>query len=212
VEQEAFIARVLPLFGLSLIFAAMGAGVGIILLPSLVSNPISFGIIFIIEFVLLLMAYATKRKFPINIIIFALVTFFSGITIAPILITANYIGGLSIIAEAFGLAGLVTIGLSVYVVFSGADFSFLRGFLFMATLGLVLASLVGIFVHNDFFYIAVDYAAVLIFSLWILYDMSSILKHYSEDEYVSATLQLYFDFLNLFIRILVLLMRSRQRD
>ena len=48
-------------------------------------------------------------------------------------------------------------------------------------------------------------AAVLLFSGFILYDTSNILRHYGTDEHVSATLALYLDILNLFIALLSIL-------
>ncbi|HCB32016.1 MAG TPA: hypothetical protein DEP39_01890, partial [Deltaproteobacteria bacterium] len=44
-------------------------------------------------------------------------------------------------------------------------------------------------------------ASVLLFSGFILYDTSNIMRYYGTDEYVSATLALYLDVLNLFIAL-----------
>ena len=53
-------------------------------------------------------------------------------------------------------------------------------------------------------------AAVLLFSGFILYDTSNILRHYGTDEHVSATLALYLDILNLFIALLSILGIARR--
>ena len=46
---------------------------------------------------------------------------------------------------------------------------------------------------------------VLLFSGFILYDTSNILRHYDVEDYTSATLALYLDILNLFLFLLRLL-------
>ena len=45
----------------------------------------------------------------------------------------------------------------------------------------------------------------MLFSGFILYDTSNILRYYGTDEHVSATLALYLDVLNLFIALLSIL-------
>ena len=74
----------------------------------------------------------------------------------------------------------------MYVVFSKRDFSFIQGFLFTGLMVVVIGSLLNMFwkligsVH-DFG------AAVLLFSGFILYDTSNILRYYGTDEHVSAS-------------------------
>ena len=52
-------------------------------------------------------------------------------------------------------------------------------------------------------------AGVFLFSGFIIYDTFNILKRYPTDEYISATLSLYLDILNLFLMLLHLLGGSR---
>jgi modulator of FtsH protease len=50
---------------------------------------------------------------------------------------------------------------------------------------------------------------VILFSGFILYDTSNIMRNYATDEYISATLALYLDILNLFTALLSILGLSR---
>ncbi|MFH8092771.1 MAG: Bax inhibitor-1 family protein, partial [Candidatus Aenigmatarchaeota archaeon] len=47
---------------------------------------------------------------------------------------------------------------------------------------------------------------------FVLYDMSTILRNYPDEYVTDAVLALYLDFLNIFIRILELLVMSKKRE
>ena len=93
----------------------------------------------------------------------------------------------------------------MYVIFSKRDFSFMQGFLFTGLIVVVIGSLINMFFGSSLAQFMISGAAVLLFSGFILYDTSNILRHYGTDEHVSATLALYLDILNLFIALLSIL-------
>ena len=75
--------------------------------------------------------------------------------------------------------------------------------------GLIVVILSGIinmfFMQSTMFQLVTSGASVLLFSGFILYDTSNIIRYYGTDEHVSATLALYLDILNLFIALLSIL-------
>ena len=75
--------------------------------------------------------------------------------------------------------------------------------------GLIVVIVVGLlnmfFIQSGEMRFMMSGASVLLFSGFILYDTSNILRYYGTDEYVSATLALYLDILNLFIALLSIL-------
>ena len=83
------------------------------------------------------------------------------------------------------------------------------GFL-MTGLWVLIGSIVAMWIAGFFgveitgFSLAISAAAVLIFSLYILHDTSSIL-HGHETNYVYATVNLYLSLFNLFVHLLSLL-------
>ena len=114
--------------------------------------------------------------------------------------------GPSIAAEAFGLTAVTFAGLSMYVVYSKKDFSFMSGFLMTGLIVLVVGGLLNMFfIQSGMMHFVMSGASVLLFSGFILYDTSNILRYYGTDEHVSATLALYLDVLNLFIALLSIL-------
>jgi FtsH-binding integral membrane protein len=71
-------------------------------------------------------------------------------------------------------------------------------------------SLVNLFVQSTTMDLALSAIIVILFSGFILYDTSRILKNAHEIPPTLAALNLYLDFLNLFMAILRLLSRNRE--
>jgi FtsH-binding integral membrane protein len=75
-----------------------------------------------------------------------------------------------------------------------------------------VASLANLFFQVPAVTLTVSAIAVLIFSAYLLYDVSSIVRG-GETNYISATLKLFLDIYNIFISLLNLLLAfSGQRD
>jgi FtsH-binding integral membrane protein len=88
---------------------------------------------------------------------------------------------------------------------SKKDFSFMGKFLFIGLILLIVASLANIFFQIPALSLTISAVAVLIFSAFILVDVSRIVNG-GETNYVTATLALYLDIYNLFTSLLNLLM------
>ena len=157
---------------------------------------------FILQIGLIFFASFAARKPGLNMIALFSFTTVSGLTLGPLL----YQVGPSIAAEAFGLTAVTFAGLSMYVVYSKKDFSFMSGFLMTGLIVLVVGGLLNMFfIQSGMMHFVMSGASVLLFSGFILYDTSNILRYYGTDEHVSATLALYLDVLNLFIALLSIL-------
>ena len=85
-------------------------------------------------------------------------------------------------------------------------------FLFVGLVVILLASLANIFFQIPALSLTVSTVAVLLFSGYILFDISRIVNG-GEDNYITATLAVYLDIYNLFVHLLNLLMAfSGDRD
>jgi uncharacterized protein len=117
---------------------------------------------------------------------------------------------------------LVTAGtfgvMSAYGVLTKRDLTSLGGFLFMGLIGLVLATLVNLFFHNELFYWITTYVGLFIFIGLTAYDTQKIRnanrmgnEGTDEDrkEAILGALSLYLDFINLFLLLLRLLGRRK---
>lgn len=138
----------------------------------------------------------------------------NGLTLASIFLL--YTGG-SIASTFFVTAG--TFGaMSAYGYFTKRDLTSLGGFLLMALIGLIIASLVNLFWQNETLYWVSTYAGVLIFVGLTAYDTQKIKEMNiignagtDEDrkEAIMGALRLYLDFINMFLYLLRLFGRRR---
>ena len=200
-ERLAFIKKVYGLLALSLVTAAIGAHLGsdpdLLLIP-VASNMMLF---FILEIGLIFFAQFVSRKPGLNMVALFSFTTVTGLVVGPLL----YRVGPSIALEAFALTALTFGGLTMYVIFSKRDFSFMQGFLFTGLMIVVFGALINMFFASPMAHFMISGASVLLFSGFILYDTSNVLRNYGTNEHVSATLALYLDILNLFIALLSIL-------
>jgi len=199
-ERLVFIKKVYSLLTLSIGTAAVGAYLGSGPLLLLVAP--NMMLFFILQIALIFFASFAARKPGLNMVALFSFTTVSGLTLGPLL----YQVGPSIAAEAFALTAITFAGLSMYVVVSKKDFSFMSGFLMTGLIVLVVGGLLNMFfIQSGMMHFVMSGASVLLFSGFILYDTSNILRYYGTDEHVSATLALYLDVLNLFIALLSIL-------
>ncbi|GAB2661000.1 Bax inhibitor-1/YccA family protein [Vibrio panuliri] len=117
---------------------------------------------------------------------------------------ASIANGPAIIAQALGLTGMVFLGLSAYTITSKKDFSFMRNFLFAGLIIVIVAALINIFVGSTLGQLAISSMSALLFSGFILFDTSRIVRG-EETNYVSATISMYLNILNLFTSLLSIL-------
>ena len=140
-------------------------------------------------------------------------TFVSGVIISPTLfaIAHGYVHGTDsgVIYDALFLTSLVFGSLTAYVFVTKKDFSYMGASLTIGLFMVIGISLVNIFVQSTTMDLALSAIIVILFSGFILYDTSRILKNAHEIPPTLAALNLYLDFLNLFMAILRLLSRSR---
>lgn len=105
--------------------------------------------------------------------------------------------------------------ISLYGYVTKRDLTSLGSILFMALIGLIIASVVNLFLHNEILYWIVTYAGVLIFVGLTAYDTQKIKRIFSQEgtevnettqKYaLMGALTLYLDFINLFLYLLRIL-------
>jgi uncharacterized protein len=115
------------------------------------------------------------------------------------------------LASAFAISAGMFGAMSLYGFVTGRDLSGWGQFLFMALIGLVIATIVSMFFHNSAFNTLVNYVGVFIFVGLTAYD-TQMLKRIAVATAgngalaarlsVSGALSLYLDFLNLFLFLL----------
>jgi FtsH-binding integral membrane protein len=201
----AFLRKVYGLFLLGLGIAGVGGYVGMNAIDVISANWL---VLIIGYFATFFVCQWQRRSFPVNIALFGLFTFISGLFWGPILAFYLLGGQAGVLVQALGITCCIFTGLTVYTLTSKADFSYLGG-----ALSIGIFALLGLIIFGMFFPIssgmdfAISIGAVVLFSGFVLYDTSNILHHYRTDEYVAGALALYLDFVLLLRYILALLSR-----
>ena len=140
-------------------------------------------------------------------------TFIAGLMLAPILsVAVGFRNGGQLVGLAGGMTAAIFFAMAAIATVTKRDFSFLGKFLFVGLVILIVASLANLFFQVPALSVTISAVAVLIFSLYLLHDVSRIVRG-GETNYITATLNLFLDVYNIFISLLnILLMFSGQRD
>jgi len=140
-------------------------------------------------------------------------TFIAGLALTPILTVALGLrNGGQLIGLAGGMTAAIFFALAGIATVTKKDFSFMGKFLFVGVILLVVASLANLFFQVPAASLTISAIAVFIFSLYLLYDVSNIVRG-GETNYITATLNLFLNVYNIFISLLNLLLAfSGQRD
>ena len=194
------------------VFGAM-AGTAFAFGPIFKAYPIMAPIGMFLIMVGMLFGVSAARNSVWGVVLMFGFTFVAGFFLGPILQHAMTLSnGGQLVAVAGGMTGVILFTMAGIATVTKKDFSFLGKFLFVGLILLIVASLAGLFFQIPALQLTISAIAVLIFSLYILYDVSNII-HGGETNYVMATVNLYLDIYNIFVSLLNLLMAfSGQRD
>lgn len=205
-RKEIFNQKVIPLFFLSLLVASLGVLIGFFI------PPVLFIPIVIAEFIILFATYFLRKNGNFPYWLLFLFVFLTGITTTPIVYFAGLNAGPLVVFEALGITTIVFGGLASYVYITKKDFRSWGSLLFGALIGAILVGVVNIFLNNSAISFIMDFIVLLVFMGFVLFDMSKILRDYHDTQISDAVLALYLDFLNIFIRILMILAGNKKRD
>jgi hypothetical protein len=148
---------------------------------------------------------APRLSAPVAGALFLVYSVLTGLTFSVLFYV--YTGGS--IANAFLMSAGAFGAMSVYGAVTKKDLSGWGTFLFMGLIGVVIASVVQIFVQNSMLNFVLGCAGVVLFSGLAAYDTQRLREMHAAEGYRSATsasingaLVLYLDFINLFISLL----------
>jgi FtsH-binding integral membrane protein len=209
-ERMGFIRKVYALFFVGTLFAIGGVALGM-------SFPPLFDFALEHPFIMLLMmlgavmgAQAVRHVPVVNVVALFAFTTFTGVVISPLMYYVSQINPASI-----WQAGFLTVGifgaLTAYVFISKRDFSFLHGMLWTGLIIMVLGGLLNWFiVGSSALGFGLAAATLLLFSGFVLYDTSNIMRRYPTNEYIAGALDLYLDAFNIFLALIRILNAGRR--
>jgi modulator of FtsH protease len=132
-------------------------------------------------------------------------TFFMGLVMSRLIeSTLGFKNGPELIMTAFGgTAGVFFLMASVASVVK-RDISGMGQWLFVGTMVLVVGGIINMFIGSSTGMVVMSMVAIGIFSAYMLYDIKQIIDG-GETNYITATLSLYLDVVNVFQSLLALL-------
>ncbi len=144
--------------------------------------------------------------------LFMLYSILNGATLSGILLVYTKTS----VAAAFFIAGGMFAAMAIYGTVTKRDLSGMGSFLFMGLIGMIIASVVNIFLGNAMIQWVVSAIGVLVFTGLTAYDVQQLTRMGENDIMESGevavrkvaiigALKLYLDFINLFISLLHLL-------
>lgn len=155
-----------------------------------------------------------KDKPGINVAIFFFVAAALGLGVGSIIdaYLARGLGG--IVVDAAGTTAVIAAGAGFYGYTTNRDLSRLGSILFFALIGVLIASVVGFFVHLPLLGVLVSAAAAAVFTGYIVYDINRVAHagEASEGDVIVLALGIYLDLINLFLAILRILGFLSGRD
>jgi len=140
-------------------------------------------------------------------------TFFMGLMLSRMLaMVLGFSNGSSLIMTAFGgTAGVMFVMANLATVIK-RDLSGMGKWLFVGALAIMIGGVINVFVGSSAAFAAIATLAIVVFSLYMLYDLKRIVDG-GETNYITATLGLYLNLYNIFQSLLALLgMFGGERD
>lgn len=212
--QNRVLRNTYMLLGLSMIPTVIGALLGIQMKFSFMAGSPMIGFLLFLGIAWGFMYGIEKYKnSSVGVALLLGFTFLMGLMLSRILqVALGFSNGGSMIAMATGGTGAVFFTMATIATVSKRDFSGMGKFLFIGMIVILLAALANILFQIPALSLAISAAAVMIFSAYILYDISRIVQG-GETNYVSATLSVYLSIYNVFVSLLQLIMAlTGERD
>lgn len=200
-------AKVYGLLALAMALTALGAFLGILFAPLLLSTGIHILFLFL-ELGIIFTAALWMNRSPLNVMLFGLFPLLSGFTITPYLLSvlAAYANGGAIVLNAALATVFMTGASALFAKTSGVNFSVLGRVLMLSLFGLIFLGVFQIFIpalRGTGFEVVISGAGILVFSLFIAFDVqrTTLLAKSGGNPFLLA-LGLYLDIFNLFLYIL----------
>ncbi|HEY5533800.1 MAG TPA: Bax inhibitor-1/YccA family protein [Ignavibacteria bacterium] len=218
-EARKFLLNVYNWMAMGLALTAIiayGISTSETLLGVIFSNRILFWGIIILQFGVVIALSAAINKMPVLLAIgaFFLYAALTGLTLSSIFVLYTR----SSIASTFLICSLMFGSVSVFGYITKMDLSRFGTFMFMGLIGIIIASVVNIFLKSSMLYWIISYAGVVIFVGLTAWDTQKLKRMSQEMNFdseqgkkaaVLGALTLYLDFINMFL-FLLRIMGSRK--
>lgn len=206
------IRKVYGIVGTQLLLTAVVASVVVLCRPVtlfLLNAPALVFVIALLPFLVMCPMYYYRQKHPVNLLLLGVFSIALSLTVG---LSCAFTSG-EVVLEALILTAVVVLSLTAYTFWAarkGYDFSFLGPFLFTSLITLIVFGFIqAFFPLGPVSTMVYGGLGALIFCGYIVYDTDHLIKRFSYDEYIWASVVLYLDILNLFLMLMDLLRANR---
>jgi FtsH-binding integral membrane protein len=174
-------------------------------------DPVTLIVVLVLYFVFFFLAYLTANKTAISFIFASLFALVCG---AGLFSTTFYVAdivGADIVPEALFLTAGVFLIAMIWEWVTKKDLANLGFWLFLFLLIAIVLTVAEIFTPLTAFRVAVDLGVVLLFAIMVAYDTYWVRQHAPDDKWMMGALKFFIDFINILIRIIMILIETRRR-
>src|SRR6185369_15080342 len=212
-DSQKVLRNTYMLLALTMVPTVVGAFIGIQMAPAMMASPIMTTVLMLASVIGLQFAIIRYRDSGVGVALLLLMTFLLGAFLGPLLNVALQLrNGMQLVGYAAAGTGVIFFGMGALASTIKRDLSFMGKFLFVGMIAVLCAGLANMFLQIPLFGLVISTLVLVIFSLYLLYDLNRIIRG-GETNYVMATTGVYLSLLNIFTSLLQILMSlSGDRD
>jgi modulator of FtsH protease len=212
-ESQKVLRNTYMLLALTMVPTVAGAWIGMQTASIITGSPIISSILMLVAVIGLQFAIVANRNSVVGIGLLLLMTGLLGWWLGPILNVALALkNGMQLVGYAAVGTGTILFAMGAVATVTKRDFSFMGKFLFVGMIALLVAMFANMFLQIPALALAISTLVVVVFSLFLLHDLSRIVTG-GETNYIVATTGVYISLLNIFSSLLHLLMAlTGERD
>ena len=205
-DSQKVLRNTYLLLALTMVPTIIGAFIGMSTASIVMQHPIMISLGMLAVVIGLQFAISANRNSGIGVALLLLMTGLLGWWLGPILTVAMSLkNGPVLVGYAAAGTGLVMAVMATIATTTKRDFSFMGKFLLVGMIVVLIAAVANMFLQLPALALAVSSLAIVVFSLFLLHDLSRIVTG-GETNYVMATTGVYLSLLNIFASLLHLLM------
>ena len=205
-EQQRVLRNTYLLLALTMVPTVIGTFIGISTGGIIMQHPMISFFVMLGAVIGLQFAIAANRNSYIGVVLLLVMTLLLGWFLGPLLAVALTLkNGPQLIGMAAVGTGAIFFVMAGIATTSKRDFSFMGKFLFVGMIVALLAMVANMFFQIPALSLAISAIVVVIFSLFLLHDVSRIVNG-GETNYIMATTGVYMSLFNIFANLLQILM------
>ncbi len=205
-QSQKVLRNTYLLLALTMVPTVIGAYIGMASAAFVFAHPIATSLGMLAVVIGLQFGIAANRESGVGVALLLLMTGLLGWWLGPILSVALALkNGPQLVAYAALGTGAIFFAMGAIAQTTKRDFSFLGKFLFVGMIALLIAMLANMFLQIPALALTISTLVIVVFSLFLLYDLSRILRG-GETNYIMAATGVYMSLFNIFANLLNLLL------